>query len=54
MVSSATTTEAPLGATEEVSRAEGEAVVEEATTEEVSHLKTALSPLWVLDQGWAL
>lgn len=35
-LSSAMTTEAPLGATEEAFRTEEEAVVEEATTEEVS------------------
>lgn len=37
-VFNATTTEAPLGATEEASRTEGEAAVEEAATEEVSRL----------------
>lgn len=37
-VSNATTTEAPPGATEEASRTEGEAAVEEAATEEVSRL----------------
>lgn len=35
VVSSAMTTEGPLEATEEASRTEGEAAVEEATTEEV-------------------
>lgn len=37
-VSNAMTTEAPPGATEEASRTEGEAAVEEAATEEVSRL----------------
>lgn len=50
-VSNAMTTEAPPGATVEASRTEGEAAVEEATTEEVSGL-TQLSPLLV-PQPWA-
>lgn len=49
--SSAMTTEAHQGATEEASRTEGAAAVEEATTEEVRHLKQSFLGFWLLGQG---
>lgn len=52
--SSAMTTEAHQGVTEEASRTEGAAVVEEATTEEVRHLKPCSLSSWLPGQGWAL
>lgn len=52
VVSSAMTTEAHQGATEEASRTEEEAVVEEATTEEVRHLKQSSLRSWLPGQGW--
>lgn len=52
--SSAMTTEAHQGATEEASRTEGVVAVEEATTEEVRHLKQGSLRFWLPEQGWAL
>lgn len=52
-VSSAMTTEVPLGATEEASRI-GEEAAEEAATEEVRHLTLSCPCFWFLVQGCIL